>query len=104
MEIVWVALAVSLLCSLYACWLAARAYRGSVERSPAKWNTQLAELRTELIEVQDLLEQVQKVLKKRGARAANSARWDRDEPDPKRDPEAWKAWANSGGLRQYLRK
>lgn len=104
MGILWTFAAFSLACSLLSLWLAVRAFRGSAARSPAKWNIQLAELRTELLEVQDLLEQVQKVLKKRGARMANAARWDRDEPDPTREPEKWKQWVNSGGLRQYLRK
>lgn len=75
------------------------------QKGPSTWNTRLAELRQELVELADLVEQMQTTLRKRSARSANAARWDRDgEPDPNKEPERWKQWANAGGLRQYLQK
>lgn len=94
----------SLVCSLFACWLAARVTSTSERRASTKWKAEAAALRQELTELLDVVEQMQATLKKRSARSANAARWDRDEPDPGKDPEAWKRWANAGGLRQYLRK
>lgn len=104
MVLLWTLVCFSLLLSALSCWLAVSAARTSARQAPTKWVTQLAALRQELLEVQDVLEQMQATLKKRSARNANAARWDRDEPDPNRDPEAWKRWANAGGLRQYLKR
>lgn len=101
----WVVSTVALLCSWLACWLAVTARRTSESRASTKWKAEAAALRQEMTEMQDLIEQIQATLKKRGARNANAARWGADgEPDPQKDPEAWKRWANAGGLRQYLRK
>lgn len=101
----WALCAFSLALSGFSCWLAVSAARLSASGAPTSWNIRLAELRQELVEVQDLLEQMQMTLKKRSARTANSARWsgEASEPDPTKDPEAWKRWANAGGLRQYLK-
>lgn len=100
----WVVSTVALLCSLLACWLAVTARRTSENRASTKWKAEAAALRQELTELLDLVEQIQSTMKKRGARNANAARWGDGEPDPQRDPEAWKKWANAGGLRQYLQR
>jgi hypothetical protein len=90
---------------LASAWFWPRAERGSESPARMKLAVQVRELQADLIEVQDQLEQIQKILKKRGARAANSARWDGDqEPDPNKDPVAWKEWINNrGGIRRYVK-
>lgn len=63
------------------------------------------ELQADLIAVQDQIEQMQKILKKRSARAANSARYDSEEPDPDKDPDAWRDYINNrGGLARYINR
>lgn len=91
----WIVSGVCLCVSLLALVLAVRAVRISESKGPAKWNTRLAEAVDELTAVQDRLEAMSDLLKKRSARTAGRARWDRNEPDPAKDPEAWKRWANS---------
>jgi len=100
----WIA-GVSALFSGFCCWLAARSLSTSARQAPTKWNLRLSEVTQELIELRDLIEQIQATMKKRSARDANTSRYRQEgEPDPAKDPVAWKQWANSGGLRQYLRK
>lgn len=89
--------------SVLSLWVWRRAERGFASAASTKSATLIRELQTELVEVQDQIEQMQKILRKRSARSANAARWESGgEPDPAVDPQAWKDWINNrGGLRRY---
>jgi len=100
--LLWVISGLSLCASLLALWLAVQAQRTSARQAPTRWNIRLAEVTDELLAVQDRLEAMSDLLRKRSARQANKARWNTDEPDPLKDPEGWKRWVNTaGGLAAY---
>lgn len=103
----WVISIASLCLSLFACLVAVNRSAISANLATTSWKAELTQLRSEMIELLETVEQMQLVLRKGSARKANAARWagkDGGEPDPAQDPEGWKRWANAGGLRQYLKK
>lgn len=82
--------------SLAAFWLAARAFLGSEERSPARWSIRLGEVADQLTDLTDRVDNLAETMRKASARRAGRARLEKSgEPDPYKDPEAWKAFVNA---------
>lgn len=95
-----VATAICLLCSLGALLFAARAVRLAMElrqhwqQSATSSGAALSQRMDEAEETLKVIANRLKMMKVRGA--ANHVRRDNgDEPDPRSDPEGWRAWKNS---------